>query len=359
MKTETERKYYIDNLRWACILLLIPFHTAMAWNCWGEGNYIWFYKNRILSSFIVFISPWYMALLFVLAGISARLALRKKTYGCFIRERIRKLLLPLIAGMCTAVALMAYYADKFHNGYQGSFLSHYSIFFTRLTAFNGYDGGWTPGHLWFLLYLFIISMLGLGMIFLQEKYLPKLNFEKMNAGGIAFLAVLLPFSGEILNIAGKSIGLYMVLYLIGYYVIAEDRIMDKIVKHRHVYLLIMLLADAVDVYLFIWTDYADVIFNSIAMYTACWFGILALLGFAKSGFCQNNRITRYLTGNSFLIYLFHFMWIILTQFYLSKVTDNMIVLFVGSVLCSLLMTLTTCEIVKRIPLFWLFFGGPI
>lgn len=33
------RKYYIDNLRWASILLLVPFHSAMAWNSWGEGNY--------------------------------------------------------------------------------------------------------------------------------------------------------------------------------------------------------------------------------------------------------------------------------------------------------------------------------
>lgn len=40
------RKYYIDNLRWACILLLVPFHSAMAWNSWGEGSYIWFHANR-------------------------------------------------------------------------------------------------------------------------------------------------------------------------------------------------------------------------------------------------------------------------------------------------------------------------
>lgn len=227
MKTETERKHYIDNLRWACILLLIPFHTAMAWNCWGEGNYIWFRKSRILSSFITSISPWYMALLFVLAGISARLALKKKTYRGFILERISKLLIPLITGMFTVVALIAYYADKFHNEYQGNFISHYSIFFTRFTDLTGYDGGWTPGHLWFLLYLFIISMMSLGLIALQRKYMPKLSFEKMNVGWIAALVVLLPFAGKILNFGGKSIGLFMVMYLIGYYMIAEDSIMER------------------------------------------------------------------------------------------------------------------------------------
>lgn len=34
------RKHYIDNLRWITILLLIPYHAAMAWNVWGEPNYI-------------------------------------------------------------------------------------------------------------------------------------------------------------------------------------------------------------------------------------------------------------------------------------------------------------------------------
>ena len=35
------RKYYIDNLRWITLLILIPYHTAMAWNVWGELNYIY------------------------------------------------------------------------------------------------------------------------------------------------------------------------------------------------------------------------------------------------------------------------------------------------------------------------------
>lgn len=41
-----ERKYYIDNLRWLAILLLIPFHAAQIWSG-GEysGFYIWSHIN--------------------------------------------------------------------------------------------------------------------------------------------------------------------------------------------------------------------------------------------------------------------------------------------------------------------------
>lgn len=141
MNLKPERKYYIDNLRWLCILLLIPFHAAMAWNCWGEGNYIWFNENRGLSTFITLISPWYMPLLFVLAGMSARYSLNKRTVKAFVRERIKKLLFPFLIGAATIAAAMAYYADKFHNGYREGFFNHYAVFFTKFTDLTGYDGG--------------------------------------------------------------------------------------------------------------------------------------------------------------------------------------------------------------------------
>lgn len=136
-----KRKYYIDNLRYFCILLLVPFHSGMAWNSWGEGNYIYFHANRGLSTFVTMVSPWYMSLLFVIAGISAKYSLQKRSYGKFIKNRNLKLLLPFITGMMTVVQLMTYYADVFHNGYDQGVLSHYKVFFTKYTTLTGYDGG--------------------------------------------------------------------------------------------------------------------------------------------------------------------------------------------------------------------------
>lgn len=108
--------------------------------------------------------------------------------------------------------------------------------------------------------------------------------------------------------------------------------------------------------MFIWADNANGILNSIAMYFTCLFGILTLLGFGKACFNQNNRVTRYLTERSFSIYIFHFMWIILFQFYLGRVTDNIIALVLGTVLGSYIMTLVTCEIIRHIPLIRFLFG---
>lgn len=47
------RKYYIDNLRWITFLMLIPCHAAIAWNVWGEPNYIYYGSSQVISSIVV------------------------------------------------------------------------------------------------------------------------------------------------------------------------------------------------------------------------------------------------------------------------------------------------------------------
>lgn len=51
---------YIDNLRTIMIFLLIPYHLAMAYNIWGEPNYIFLEGNKAISSIVVFMSPWFI-----------------------------------------------------------------------------------------------------------------------------------------------------------------------------------------------------------------------------------------------------------------------------------------------------------
>ena len=163
-----KRDHYIDNLRSISILLLFPVHTFMIWNNFGSGFYVWLEENKIYSTLIVLINPWFMPLLFLLAGISARLSLEKRTTKEFVIQRINKLLIPFITGMVFLVPIQTLYARKFFYNYSGGFIENWRYFFTHFTDLSGYDGAFTPGHLWFILYLFIISILSL-IIF---RYLP-------------------------------------------------------------------------------------------------------------------------------------------------------------------------------------------
>ncbi len=351
----SDRKYYIDNLRWLWIVFLIPFHAAMAWNGW-EGNYIWLYENKVLSSLVIFIAPWYMPLLFVLAGMSTRYAMKNRSYGQFAIERVKKLLIPLITGGFTVVALMTHMSDKYHNNYSGSFFEHYQVFLTKVTDLTGYDGSLTPGHLWFLLFLFIISMISLLLIALQRKILPKLSFAKIKTAYLPILMFFPLIMTPILDFGGKSIGGNLALFLLGYYVLSEEDVLERITKYRYLYLAIMLVFDVILTYTFVWKENQIGIIETICNACATWFGILGFLGLARCSFNQNNVITRYMTSRSFMIYIFHFGWLVVFQYYLCKVTKSVMILYFVSVVGTLVMTLLTCEVIKRIPGIRFLFG---
>lgn len=346
---ENMRKYYIDNLRWLCIVLLLPFHAAMAWNSWGEGNYIYYEPNQALSTFLIMIAQWYMPLLFVLAGMSARYALQKRSYRAFVLERVEKLLLPLITGMLTVVAVMTFYADRSLNEYQGDFLQHYKIFFSRFTTLTGYDGGWTPGHLWFLLYLFLISMLCLGIIVLQRRWKSDFSLKNMPLIWLLLLAIPVGLSDLILNIAEKSICKFLLLFLIGYYIFSEEENLERISKHRYLSWGVMLIASIAATYMFIWMDSYNSMICSIFSDLACWFGILAVVGSARLHFNVHNGVTQYLTRRSFLIYILHFMWLVILQYYLIPYMEHTGVVYFASWSGALVLTLVTCEVIIRIP----------
>ena len=132
-------------------------------------NYIFFFPVKAISSFIVFFSPFYMPLMFLLAGISTRYALKKRTYGQFILERTKRLMIPFIFGTLAFCPILAYIGDKTNCGYDGGFFEHYAVFFTRWTDLPGFDGGFGVGQFWFLYFLFVISVVSVGIIALVRK----------------------------------------------------------------------------------------------------------------------------------------------------------------------------------------------
>ena len=130
------RKHYIDNLRWIILLILIPYYTAQAWNTWGKPNYIDFEGNRFISSIIVFFSPYFMPLLFVLAGVSTKFALQKRTNKEYLVERVKRLFVPLVFGTIVLMPIMTYLANRFNYFYSGGFVEHYAIFFYKVYGFD-------------------------------------------------------------------------------------------------------------------------------------------------------------------------------------------------------------------------------
>lgn len=343
------RKHDIDNLRWMILLVLIPYHTAMAWNTWGEPNYIFFEGNPWISSIIVFFNPYFMPLLFSLAGMSTRYALQKRSGKEYLIERARRLMIPFLFGTLALMPVMSYLGDKFNYSYAGGFMEHYAVFFTKYTDLTGADGGFSVGQFWFLLYLFLSSVLGMGIIVLMKhvQFKPK---ESIPFWLVLVLGLPLPFMSELLSIGGKSFAEYTYLFLLGYYVLADESIRDKMERSRWLLLGIGMPAAILNVYLFLWSDAEYKLLNTIAKYVAEWFMILALIGLAKKYLNFTGIVSTYMSRRSFLFFTYHFIWVVFFQYVLYNVIGNeTVALFAGSVILSYFATFVCCEISIRIP----------
>ncbi len=345
------RKYYVDNIRWIIILLLIPYHAAMAWNVWGEPNYIYFESNKIISSIVVFFSPYFMPFMFLISGISTRFALHKRTIGQYVLERTKKLLIPFAFGTMLIMPLITYIASKFNYGYQGNLFRHYAVFFTHFTDLTGADGGFSVGQFWFILYLFLISLIAVGIILLQRKIMHSKDID-IPLMLIFLWGLLLPLFSELLSIGGKSLVEYTYVFLIGYYIFSNDDVINKTEKWKWVFLYIGIIATGFNVYLFIWSDAQHTLLNMIAKYVSEWFMINSLLGIGKRYLNLNGKVSEYMSKRSYTFYIFHLIWVVLFQYLLFNVcSDNIILLYALPVLFAYGATLLCCEICNRVSFF--------
>lgn len=343
------RKHYVDNLRWIATFLLIPYHAAMAWNVWGEPNYIFIESNKTISSIVVFFSPYFMPLLFLLAGISTRFSLNKRTNKEYISERAKRLLVPFLSGTLLFMPIMTFIAEKFNYTYNGSFFQHYLIFFTKFTDLTGADGGFSLGQFWFLLYLFIISIISVGIIKLHRKNTPEC-IKAVPLWLICTLGLPLPLLHNILSIGGKSIAEYTYIFIIGYYVFSDDSVVSKSEKYKWLFLSVGLTATFLNVYLFIWSDLKFPLLNTSAKFISEWFMLISLIGTGKKYLEFNGKISRYMSHISFSFYSLHFIWVVFFQSSAYGIfSNNPLLLYTFSVVLSYITTFICCEICIRIP----------
>ena len=95
------RKYWIDNLRWVTVLLVLLYHVIYFFNNKGVfGGVGGFGDGPQYQDVLMYVLyPWFMPLLFLLAGVSARYALDKHSGKDWFKARTRKLLVPATIGL--------------------------------------------------------------------------------------------------------------------------------------------------------------------------------------------------------------------------------------------------------------------
>jgi glucan biosynthesis protein C len=181
--SSSNRLVCLDWLRFLVVLSLAPFHAAISFT--GMGS-VYVYDTPVrdillsgaapvgigplaLSEFSVLMDNWFMYLLFLISGIGAAVALRKRSGSQFLRERSHRLLLPLLIGTMLVVSIQSWLRALSFGKFSGSYFAFIPSFFNGFYTGPLGSGNYDCGHLWFLLYLFVFSAIALPLFLSIRK----------------------------------------------------------------------------------------------------------------------------------------------------------------------------------------------
>jgi surface polysaccharide O-acyltransferase-like enzyme len=147
------RRADLDWLRVLAFGLLIFYHAGMAWSGWS-----WHVTSpdslEGLREAMRFLNRWRMPLIFVVSGAAIMLALGDRTPQAFVRDRLKRLALPLAFGMVVIVPPQVYLERLYRGQFTGSFLQWLPH------AFDGIypQGNLSWHHLWFVAYVLALTV---------------------------------------------------------------------------------------------------------------------------------------------------------------------------------------------------------
>jgi glucan biosynthesis protein C len=337
--TMRERRYDIDWLRVFAIVIVFFFHNARFYD-----PYPWHVKNAEQSFgmflFVALLHTWLMPLFFLLSGVGSWYALKSRTAGRYLGERVLRLLVPFYTVGVFILLPPQLYWDRLTNGrFSGSFVEFYPSFFKDfgLDLLPPFILPWS-GHLWFLVFLFAISLFSLPlMIFLKsesgKRLISMLALWSQRRGGIFLL--LAPLFLVQVCLRGFFQGdhtfadlvYYLICFLMGYILPSDERFTGSLKRHAWVCLPLALASFCVEGYLVMGLGYLPGQgFSPLGLYllfqlvmsvqTLCWF--VFLVGMSAKYLNFRSKVLEYCNEAVLPFYILHQTFILLVGWYVVR-----------------------------------------
>lgn len=354
------RVYYVDWLRILAVLLLFPFHTLRVFN--HEDFYV---KASSLSGtadwVIGLIGLWHMPLFFFLAGCSTYFALRRRSAGRYAWERVKRLLVPLVFGILILVPPQTWYGGRFNSGYTGSYW-HYlaSGDFLRwnMGESGDYYGGFGTGQLWFILWLFVISLILLPLVWwmAQGKVAPRVQrlSRRLSHPAAWLVPIVLLFLAEAApEQVGQPTLLYVFVFLFGFLFVCEPTFAERAERYRFPAFLGGVL---LTVFWMVTRDFRDSLPDpswgraglAILGAAALWLMILGVMGMGKRYLNRTSPAQRYLAESSYPVYVIHQTAIVVLGFFVVDFAIPLGAQWVVLLALSAAATFALYEIARRV-----------
>jgi hypothetical protein len=363
---ETKRLFYIDWLRVLVILSLIPFHAALTYTRYGVVPIKAPVSGLAALPFLAVSVPlgdFFMTLLFFISGMASFYSFKSRDSGNYIQERRNKLLFPFLLGWFLFLCPATGYVQALYEGYTGGFLNFIPQFFWYQSFhYNGY------GHLWFLLYLYVFSLLCVPLFNLWKKEESRIErigafFSKgqrllLPIGFIVLLELCLrPFfhpDAYIILFDWANDAVYLSLFIFGYVFASDERIQEKIKEYYNPSKVFGLLSLAT---LFFVNIQSQMLYSNETYLGVLWViakgvyecsAIIFLLNFARTRLNKGGRAVRYLSKASFTYYIFHYLPVTFFTFLFINLKIHLFLKFLLVILLSYITVFLVYEFRRRV-----------
>ena len=217
------------------------------------------------------------------------------------------------------------------------------------------------GPLWYIQMLWIFSVLLVWVRRVEKDRLWKLG-EKADIPFLVLFAIVIWGAAQILNtpvVVVYRFGIYGAGFFVGYFVLSHDEVVDRLEKCWLLLAVCAVILAAAFTVLYWGRPYAE---HSVLATPLCsllaWIAVIAVLAFMKKWGNISNTLTRWMAAKSWGLYLFHYLFIAMTAYYLNmytKLPAVLLYLFVAA--AGFAGAYLAYEIIRRIPVLrWIVCG---
>ena len=231
------RKNYLDWLRVLGILFVFIYHSTRLYNVedWVVKNNIWYPSVEVWNGFAV---TFMMPLMFVISGASLFYATGKGGFGKFLKDKILRLLVPLLVGDLTHISLQAYLYNIWHGQFSGNYFQFLPQYYNLATI------NWLGAHLWYLLFLFLFSIVlyplmrwlkgsGSGFLSRLDGVISRTGVLYTLTFPFLLLYLIIPSDSPLLSDnGGWPYIMYLWFTLLGFLIVSDEQLQEKIRRLR-------------------------------------------------------------------------------------------------------------------------------
>ncbi|MBQ7944432.1 MAG: acyltransferase [Lachnospiraceae bacterium] len=313
------RKHYADNIRWITVILVVLYHVIYMYNGVATAGVIGpFYPVQYQDILQYILYPWFMVILFIISGMSTRYYLEKHTIKEFVAARTRKLLVPSTIGLFVFQWILGYFSMSISHAFDYMPDTMPKFILYLIMSISG------TGVLWYIQMLWLFSMV-IALIRRFEKGKLYHLCQKVNVIVLLLLGILVWLTAQILNtpiITVYRFGIYGFSFLLGYFILAHEEVIERLSKYRHILLVAAIVLGCGYVYYYFGENYAiEPVVNSPFSIAYAWLAILAIFACMKKIGDKSTPLTTWMSQKSFGLYVFHYLPLAATAYIINVYTE--------------------------------------